>query len=125
MFKKILLVAGLAAAFCLSAQAAEAKVKVSIGIGAPGSYCYYNYDPFRCGSYGYYPHPGLFVPHPIFRGHVSCREATWMLRDRGYKNIYATDCVGSSYAFIAKKHGDKFRIKVNSYNGRISSIRPI
>jgi hypothetical protein len=125
MLKKFLMAAGLAAAFSLSAQVAEAKVKVIIGIGQPGGYCYYNYDPFRCGGYGYYPRPGYFVPHPIIRDRVSCREATWMLRDRGFHSIYATDCGGSSYSFIARKHGDKFKIKVNSYNGRILSVRPI
>ena len=34
MFKKFLMAAGLAAAFSLSAQVAEAKVKVTIGIGS-------------------------------------------------------------------------------------------
>jgi hypothetical protein len=125
MFKKMLMAAGLAAAFALSPHAAEAKVKVTIGIGEPGGYCYYNYDPLRCGGFGYYPRPGYFVPHPVIRDRVSCREATWMLRDRGYRNVVATDCGGSSYTFFAKKHGDKLRIRVNSHNGRIISVRPI
>ena len=125
MLKKILMAAGLAAAFSLFSQAAEAKVNVFIGIGEPGGYCYYNYDPLRCGGYGYYPHPGYFVPHPIFRDQLSCREATWMLRDRGFRNIVATDCRGSSYTFLARKRGGEFRIRINSYNGRVISIRPM
>ena len=125
MFKNILMAAGLVAAFAVSAPVAEAKVKVIIGIGEPGGYCYYNYDPFRCGGYGYYPRPGYFVPNPYIEDHVSCKEATWMLRDRGYHHIVAADCHGSSYTFFARRHGDKFKIKVNSYSGRIQSIRPI
>ena len=125
MFKKILMAAGLAAAFSLSPQPAEAKVNVYIGIGEPGGYCYYNYDPFRCGGYGYYPRPGYFVPHPVFRDHLSCRQATWRLRNLGYRNIIATDCKGKTYTFIARKRGGEFRIKLNSYSGRITSVRPI
>ena len=127
MFKKFLMAASLAAAFSVSAQVAEAKVKVIIGIGDPGGYCYYNYNPYRCGDYGYYPRPGYFVPHPRYdyRDRVSCKQATWMLRDRGYRNIVATDCRGSSYSFVARKKGGEYRIRVNAYNGRISSVRPI
>jgi hypothetical protein len=116
MFKKILMAAGLAAAFSLSPQPAEAKVNVYIGIGEPGGYCYYNYDPFRCGGFGYYP---------VFRDHLSCRQATRILRDRGYRNIIATDCRGKTYTFIARKRGGEFRIKFNSYSGRITSVRPL
>jgi hypothetical protein len=125
MLKKFLMAAGLAAAFTLSPQVAEAKTKVIISIGEPGGYCYYNYDPFRCGDYGYYRRPGLFIPHPIIRDRMSCREAVWELRDHGYRNIITTDCGGRSYTFIAKKRGGKFRIKFDSYRSRISSVRLI
>ena len=125
MLKKILMAAGLAAAFSLSPQVAEAKSSVQITIGSPGGYCYYNYDPFRCGDYGYYRRPGLFIPHPVIRDRLSCREAVWELRDRGYRNIITSDCGGRSYTFFAKKRGEKFRIKFDSYRGRISSVRLI
>ncbi|MGB8315417.1 MAG: hypothetical protein WCE69_13135 [Aestuariivirga sp.] len=129
MFKKILVAAGLVAALSLSSQAAEAKVNITIGIGDRGGYCYYNYDPFRCGPYGYYPRPGYFVPHPVYRDRIysdriSCGEARWDLRDRGFRQIAATDCRGRTYVFIAKKRGGTFRIRFNSYNGSIS-VRPI
>jgi hypothetical protein len=71
MLKRFFMAAGLAAAFLLSPQVAEAKVKVHIGIGQPGGYCTYNYDPFRCGGYGYYPRPEHFVPHRGFRNILS------------------------------------------------------
>ena len=124
MLKKILMAAGLVAALSLSSQVAEAKVNVTIGIGDRGGYCYYNYDPYRCGGYGYYPRPGYFVPHPVYRDRISCGEAKWDLRDRGFRQIAATDCRGRTYTFIAKKRGGTFRIKFNSYSGGIS-VRPI
>jgi hypothetical protein len=127
MFKKILLAASLAVAFAVSAQVAEAKVKVVIGIGQPGGYCYYNYDPFRCGDYGYYPRPGYFVPHPSYGygDRVSCSEARWIVRERGFRDVRTASCGGKTHAFIARKKGGVFRIDVYSRNGRIQSIRPI
>ena len=127
MFKKILVAAGLAAAFLVSAQVAEAKVKVFVGIGQPGGYCYYNYDPFRCGNYGYYPRPGYFVPHPDYdyRDRVSCGEARSIVRARGFHDVRTTDCGGKNHTFIGRKKGGIFQIKVYSRNGRIHSIRSI
>jgi hypothetical protein len=125
MLRKFLMAAGLAAAFSLSTQVAEAKVKVHVDIWQPGGYCYYNHDHFRCGGYGYYPRPGYFVPHPGFRGMVSCREAEWKLRNQCYRQINATNCGGLSYTFIARKKGVKFRIKYDAYRNRITDRRAI
>ena len=131
MFKKLLMAAGFAAAFSLSAPIAEAKVNVTIGIGQPGGYCYYNYDPFRCGNYGYYPRPGYFVPHPgygygdDYGDRVSCREARGILRDRGFRDVQSINCGGRIHTFVARKRGEVFRIKIYSRNGQIQSIRRI
>jgi hypothetical protein len=127
MLKKFLMAAGLAAAFSLSPQVAEAKVKVHIGVGQPGGYCYYNYDPFRCGGYGYYSGPEHFVPHPGYgyQDRVSCNEARWIVRERGFRDVRTTNCGGKLHAIIAKKRGGIFRVKVYSRNGRIHSIRSI
>ena len=127
MFSKILMAAGVAAAFSLSAPIAEAKVNVTIGIGQPGGYCYYNHDPFRCGGYGYYPRPGYFVPHPDYDygNRVSCNEARWIVRERGFRDVRTADCGGKYHTFFGRKKGGTFRIKVYSRNGRIHSIRSI
>ena len=131
MLKKILMAAGVAAAFSLSAPIAEAKVNVTIGIGQPGGYCYYNHDPFRCGGYGYYPRPGYFVTHAGYDYDfdygfgVSCKEARWIVRERGFRDVRAADCGGKYHTFIARKKGGVFRIKVYSRNGRIHSIRSV
>lgn len=127
MLKNFLMAAGLAAAFSLSAQVAEAKVKVHVDIWQPGGYCYYNHDPFRCGGYGYYPRPGYFVPHADYdyRNRVSCNEARWIVRERGFRDVRTANCGGKLYTFIGKRKGGIFRIAVYSKNGRIHSIRPL
>ena len=138
MLKKFLLAASLAAAFTFSAQVAEAKVNVIIGIGGPG-YCYDHYDSFHCGGYGYRPHPGFYDPYPPsyddpyppaydpYDGYdrVSCDEARWSLRERGYHDIRIRSCGGHYYVFIASKHHRAFVIKVSSRSGEIRSIRPL
>ena len=133
MLKKLLMAAGLAAAFSLSASVAEAKLNVTIGIGQPGGYCYYNHDPFRCGGYGYYPRPGYFVTqagydYDRYYGigeRVSCKEARWIVRERGYRDVRTADCGARYHTFIARKRGVVFRIKVYARSGRIHSIRAI
>ena len=122
MLTKFLMAAGLAAAFTLSPQVAEAKVKIIIG--SPG-YCYDNYDPYRCGGYGYYPRPGIYDPYPDYYDRVSCQEARWSLRERGYRKIRTTSCGGKYHVFIAQKRGGIFKIRIYSRNGRIQSIRAI
>lgn len=135
MLKKFLMAAGLAAAFTLSAQVAEAKVNVIIGVGDHG-YCYKYNDPFRCGGYGYYyhPRPRFHEPYPPIYDdpyyppiydRVSCREARWIVRERGFREVRTSSCGGKYHVFIAKKRGGVFRVKVYSRNGRIHSIRPI
>ena len=68
MLKNFLMAAGLAAAFSLSAQVAEAKVNVTIGIGEPGGYCYYNYDPYPLRRLWLLSTPGLFCPPSDHQG---------------------------------------------------------
>jgi hypothetical protein len=125
MLKTLLVAAGVALGVALSGQAAEAKTHVFIGIGGfPGGYCGgYYYDRYRCGGYGYIPHRVYRDPY-IARG-ISCSEAAWRLRDRGYRNVVARDCRGSTYGYTARKRGGPVSIRVNAYNGGIISVRPI
>ncbi len=122
MLKKFLMAAGLAAAFSLSPQVAEAKVKVFIG--TPG-YCYDHYDPYNCGGYGFYPGPRVYDRYPDFYDRISCKEARWIVRERGFRDVKTTSCGGKFHVFIGRKRGDIFRIKIYSRNGRIHSIHEI
>ncbi|HLA02833.1 MAG TPA: hypothetical protein VJ019_08735 [Aestuariivirga sp.] len=133
MLKKFLMAAGLAAAFTLSSQVAEAKVKVYLGIGDSG-YCYRHYDPFQCGGYGFYSRPRIYHSYPNFDDYdrypdfydrVSCKEARWIVRKRGFHDVKTTNCGGKYHVFIAKKRGGIFKVRVYSRNGRIHSIRAI
>ena len=134
MLRKFLITAGLAAAFVLSAHAAEAKVKVIVGIGGyPGGYCYDHYDPYRCNNGGYYPRPGIYDPYrhdyndgyDDDYGRLSCSEARWMLSERGYHDIRVNSCGGRYYVFIARRHHHTYLIKVSAQSGIIRSVRPI
>ncbi len=126
MLKTLLVAASLAVGIAFSVQAAEAKTRVFIGIGGfPGGYCNgYDY-PFGCGGYGYFPHRVYHDPYPYIRRGISCREAGLRLRDRGYRNVVARDCRGSTYGYTARKRGGPVSIRVNAYNGRIILVRPI
>ena len=136
MLKKILLAASLAAAFILSAQAAEAKVKVIIGIGGYPNYCNEQYDPYHCGGYDPYPRREFYDPYPRREFYdpyqpmydynsISCDEARGMLSERGYHDIRTNSCGGHYYVFIARKHHQAFVIKVSARSGEIRSIRPL
>ena len=122
MLKKFLMAAGLVAAFTLSPQAAEAKVKIIIG--NPG-YCYDHYDRHNCGGNGYFQRQGFYDRSPNFPEWTSCKEAKWIVRERGFRDVRTASCGGRYHVFIAKKRGDVFEIRIYSRNGRIHSIREI
>jgi hypothetical protein len=128
MIKKMLIVAGLMAAFTASAQVAEAKVNVTIGVGGFPAYCDYRYDPYHCGGYGYRPHQRLYnddFDEPFIRDTISCREARWIVSERGYRRVSTVECRGASYTFLAQRRGKNYQIKVHSYSGDIISIRRV
>ena len=82
-----------------------------IDIWQPGGYCYYNYDPFRCGDYGYYPRPGYFVPHPDYdyRDRVSCREAAGLSGSAAFAMCARADCGGKFHTFIGQEKVRNFQ----------------
>jgi len=120
MFKKSVIVATALFASLVAFQPveqAEAKVHIDIGFGAPG---YYG------GGYGYYG-GGYYGHRRGYRSHrgyrMSCGQVRRKIRHRGFHRIRAIDCSGSRYSFNAKRHGQWYRIKVNSRNGRILRVR--
>lgn len=127
MFKKLLVVAGMTAALAASAAVAEAKVNVTIGVGGFPTYCGYRYDPYHCNGYRYRPenHFYDYDDEPFYGDRVSCREARWIVSERGYRRVSTVECRGASYTFIGLRKGKQFQIKVSSFGGEIISIRRI
>lgn len=55
---------------------------------------------------------------------VSCNAARRILRNQyGFRGIRALDCRGATYTFRARRHGDVWRIKVNSRTGQVVRVR--
>jgi hypothetical protein len=144
MLKTLLVAAGVALGVALSGQAAEAKTRVFIGIGGfPGGYCDGYLDPYRCGGYRRFPHRYYGAPYPYggfggqgylprhvyrdpyVRDGISCRGASSILRDRGYRNVVARDCRGATYNFTARGSRGPVSVRVSAYNGSILAVRRI
>lgn len=138
MFKKLMIAAAVACSAFAFMQSAEAKTNVIIGIGGGGG-CIGN--PYYCGyapgydrwdgddgwddnGYGFYDgYRPRHVQRAFIRDSLRCKEARWLLEERGWRNVRARDCNGVSYSFTASRRGAYSAITVNSYSGRITSIR--
>jgi hypothetical protein len=56
---------------------------------------------------------------------TSCAEARDIVRERGYRNVRISACGVRLHGFTGLRHGQRYLIKVNGYNGDIWSIRRI
>jgi hypothetical protein len=107
------------------ASIAEAKTNFSLYFGTP----YYDerigddyrYYPNR-GWYRDYNYPGSGYYHRPNRSHVkiSCSQAKRIVRNQGYRNVVARDCVGRTYSFSAVRRNQNVTIYVNANTGRMS-----
>jgi hypothetical protein len=52
---------------------------------------------------------------------LSCNEARFRVRERGFKKITTRDCSGKSYSFTASKNGARYLVKVNAHTGRVKA----
>jgi hypothetical protein len=133
MFKSIV-AAGLAAFSILSfSPAASADSSVFLSFGSPRIHYpgYYSNDD-GCGWIGHRYHcsGGYVEPHrrvaPHFKREryakrrISCGQAADIVRDHGFSRVVATDCGGKHYHFKARKHGDRFFVRVNSRSGAVT-----
>ena len=119
MFAKSILGAAAVAAsvLLLQPQAAEAgkkDVDVDINVGIGGGY----YGP------GYPVYPG-YPGYGVAPGKLSCWQGAKRVQYRGFRNVKPMDCSGRSYSYRGRRGGDVFRISVNAYTGRVTSIRPL
>jgi hypothetical protein len=111
----------------VSAQSAEAKTRIIIGLGQPG-YC----DPFfddRCDDYQPYPVYRFYHrdrerhrDHIIDPYRLTCKDARWMLDEKGFDRVRATSCGGKYHVFKALRDGEPVIVKVRANSGRIVSV---
>jgi hypothetical protein len=99
---------------------AEAKTRIGIYFGVPF------YDGAVRNGYLYEPNYGWYAPEYRYKvrrnygnSRVSCNQAARHLRNSGYRNVVATDCVGRIYQFRATRNGNTVKL---SYNARTRSF---
>jgi hypothetical protein len=118
--KSIITASLLAFSALLIPSEAVAKTKIGIYFGVPF------YDGSMRDDYLYQPGYGWYAPEyrDVLRrkygqGRVSCNEAARHLRNNGFRNIVAIECVGSRYTFQAREAGRTVKL---SYNARMRSF---
>lgn len=76
---------------------------------------------FFFGGY-WYPEPywtyGAYGPYMGYAGRVSCGEGRHIVAER-YNRVRVVECNGRIYTYLGRRHGDTFRIMLNSRSGRI------
>ena len=79
---------------------------------------------FYFGGY-YYPEPYWDMPVVVIGNRVSCREGRNIVDDSGFNRVRTVECSGRNYTYTGRRHGDMFRIVLNSRSGRIVSVREL
>jgi hypothetical protein len=72
---------------------------------------------------------GFWYPQPYWLGYglgvpyrISCGEGRAIVRDRGFHRVRTIECRGPTYTYLGRRHGDTFRVLVNSRRGRIIDV---
>ena len=112
--KNLFLATAFAASLAAFGLPSEAEAKVVIYLGMP----HYDYRVgpeyrFRDG-YGWYM-PGGFYGY----GKLSCGEAKWRVRERGFRNVRTIECDGRTYTFKARRGDHRVIVYVNSRTGAV------
>ena len=50
---------------------------------------------------------------------MSCGEAKWSVRNRGYRNVSTVECNGATYTFRASRNGHRILVYVNARSGAV------
>jgi hypothetical protein len=119
--KSLVAAAAIAAAITVAAPAEQASAKthvdVNVGFGFGGWGPGYGYwGPY----YGHYP---VYRPYRPYWG-VSCYAGQQIVRNHGFRGVYAVDCSRPTYKYNAWKFGVPYRIVVDA-RGRIVNARPL
>ena len=102
------------AASTVFALPTDADAKVVIYFGMP----HYDYQVgpdyrYRDG-YGWYRPMGFYD-----RRRLSCGEAKWRVRERGFHNVSTIECDGRTYTFKARRGDNRVTVFVDSRSGRV------
>ena len=120
--KKLLFVGTAALALATVTLPALAGTSVGIAIGEP--YPVYDHYPSYDPSPGYHPYPDYDDDEEDDEDdQISCSEGRQIVRDRGFRQVRPATCYGSIYKYRALKRGRSWSVRVDSYSGRIVSIR--
>ena len=74
--------------------------------------------------YGGYWYLEPYWMGPVF-SRVSCGEGRAIVNDSGFNRVRTIECSGRNYTYAARRHGDTFRVALNSRTGEIVSVRPM
>jgi hypothetical protein len=55
-------------------------------------------------------------------GKISCRRGERIVERAGFRRVRARDCSGRRYIYTGRRHGDQFRIRVDSRRARIVDV---
>lgn len=73
---------------------------------------------------------GFWYPQPYWHGYglvgapyrVGCAEGRAIVRDRGFNRVRTLECQGRTFTYLGRRHGDSFKVLVNSRTGRIVDV---
>ena len=76
---------------------------------------------------------GFWYPQPYWQGYglvgapyrIGCAEGRSIVRDRGFYRVRTLECQGRTFTYIGRRHGDTFRVILNSRTGRIVDVDPV
>jgi hypothetical protein len=94
---------------------AKTKVDVYLGLGLPV------YPVYEEPSYVYVPAPRVrrYSYERVYEDdydyeRMSCRHGARIVRGAGFRSVDAYDCRGSTFGYTAWRHGEMFKVRVNS-----------
>ncbi len=74
--------------------------------------------------YGGYWYMEPYWTMPVYN-RVSCGEGRAIINESGFNRVRTIECEGRNYTYAARRHGDTFRVAINSRTGEIVSVRPM
>jgi len=74
--------------------------------------------------YGGYWYLEPYWDLPVY-SRVSCGEGRAIVNDSGFYRVRTIECSGRNFTYAARRHGDIFRVALNSRTGEIVSVQPM